>query len=321
MPSFSHLYKRYRQFGGLRLIREYGRMGLIGTIFKEFCRCIIERKSFKTIYSAIGDKVCGELKRQFEPVLLDSMASLNWEQQVPDEKKSNIIWFCWFQGKQNFPPIVQACYNSIKRNEPEREIKLIDGQNYKEYIEIPEYVENKWEKGYIPAATFSDIIRLELLVRYGGTWIDSTVLVTGKIPSEYMDSELFMPQYTVPGSKTFRGISSWFITSKPENAVLQCMLNLFYAYWKEYNCLVWYYIIHLFFQMIAEKKPIVVEKMPYAYSRRSLVLMHHWGENADDLKWQKITESVKVHKLTFRVQNETVENIKNYYNFILREFN
>ena len=37
----------------------------------------------------------------------------------------------------------------------------------------------KWEKGRIPAAMFSDLLRVELLIKYGGTWIDSTVLCTG----------------------------------------------------------------------------------------------------------------------------------------------
>lgn len=43
-------------------------------------------------------------------------------------------------------------------------------------MKLPDYIVKKWEKGRIPADLFSDLLRLELLIRYGGTWIDSTVL-------------------------------------------------------------------------------------------------------------------------------------------------
>jgi len=46
-------------------------------------------------------------------------------------------------------------------------------------VELPGYIVEKWEKGRIPAAMFSDLLRVELLIKYGGTWIDSTVFCTG----------------------------------------------------------------------------------------------------------------------------------------------
>ena len=42
-------------------------------------------------------------------------------------------------------------------------------------MELPGYIVEKWGKGQIPAALFSDLLRLQLLIKYGGMWIDSTV--------------------------------------------------------------------------------------------------------------------------------------------------
>lgn len=40
------------------------------------------------------------------------------------------------------------------------EIKVIDAENWKEYVELPDYIEKKWEKKQIPPALFSDLLRL-----------------------------------------------------------------------------------------------------------------------------------------------------------------
>lgn len=36
--------------------------------------------------------------------------------------------------------IVTACYNSLKRNLPEYEIKVIDAENWREYVGLPDHI-------------------------------------------------------------------------------------------------------------------------------------------------------------------------------------
>lgn len=59
------------------------------------------------------------------------------------------------------------------------DVKVIDEKNWLEYIDLPDYIICRRERKHIPPAHFADLLRLELLIRYGGTWIDSTVLCTG----------------------------------------------------------------------------------------------------------------------------------------------
>ena len=54
-------------------------------------------------------------------------------------------------------------------------------------------VMEKWEKGIITHTHMTDLLRLELLIKYGGMWIDATVLCTAKeeeIPCYFFDSDL-----------------------------------------------------------------------------------------------------------------------------------
>ena len=99
--------------------------------------------------------------------------------ELPHEHPK-IVWWCWLQGLDNAPDIVKACLRSLQRHLPkDYEIRIIDEHNWKEWVTLPQYIVEKRSAGRIPAALFSDLLRLELLIKYGGTWIDATVLCTG----------------------------------------------------------------------------------------------------------------------------------------------
>lgn len=97
--------------------------------------------------------------------------------------------------------------------------------------------------------------------------------------------------------------------------------DMLFAYWKDYNCTLDYYMFHLFFQMVAKEYPEQIMAMPYGFSMRSLTLLHHWGETFDQKKWDKLISKVCFHKLAFRNDQKIINNKENYYNHILRIYN
>lgn len=318
--DFKKLTTRYRQFGGIRLVWEYAKLGALWPAVKAGVRCLVKRQSFKGIYTEVLKKV--------EPFLAERFRASRFKFHDTGLKHEHpkVIWWCWLQGIGAVPPIVRACYNSIKQHITDREIKVIDEKNWSEYVELPGYIVEKWGKGQIPAALFSDLLRLQLLIRYGGTWIDSTVFCSAggemenSTAQEYLDADLFLFQYTPRGISGGIQISNWFISAYSNNEVLIVLRDMLFAYWNDYNCTLDYYIFHLFFSMVAEEYPEQIAAMPYGCSMDSLVLLHHWGEKFDQQKWDKLTSRVPVHKLAFRV-NDSVKNDKeNYYNHILSEY-
>ena len=62
---------------------------------------------------------------------------------------------------------------------------ILTDDNYKQYVDIPEWVEEKKKKGVISRTHYSDILRLSLLARHGGMWIDSTFYCTDNVLDEY----------------------------------------------------------------------------------------------------------------------------------------
>ena len=321
--DFDKLVSRYNQFGGFRLIIEYAKLGALWPALKAGLRCVVKGQSFKQIYPAVLRRVEPFLVEKYGKQIQEIAQTIKSKADSPNDA-NKYIWFCWLQGIESAPEIVHACYNSLKRNIPEREIKVIDAQNWRDYFELPEYIVRKWEKGRIPAALFSDLLRLELLIKYGGTWIDSTVLCTGfndnhNNNEKYLDADLFLFQYTKQGSFPV-SISNWFITACSNNEVLIVLRDLLYAYWQDYDCTLDYYIFHLFFSMLSKVYPKEILAMPYAQSMNSLVIMHHLGDKFNQENWDRLIHRVVFHKLSYRVSTEIKEDKDNYYNTIITSY-
>ena len=319
--DFDKLTIRLRQFGGLRLVREYTKLGVLWTGVVAFFRCLVKRESFKAIYPEILKKVEPYLELQYYHCIQDRKEY--YKRQVLEHERSKFVWFCWLQGLEQAPELVNVCYNSLKRHLIDREIIVIDANNWKKFVELPEYVERKWDKGRIMAANFSDLLRLQLLIKYGGTWIDSTVLCMGGSAlmvqgSRILDTDLFMFQYTPEGTTKGISISNWFITACTNNEVLMVLRDMPYAYWKDYDCTLDYYMFHLFFEMVAREYPEKVRAMPYGSSQRSIALMRHWKETFNQEQWDKLVSKVAFHKLSYRVSESVKSKKDNYFNHIIK---
>jgi len=332
MRDLDRLIVRFRQFGGMRLVWEYAKMGVLWVGVKEVIRCAIKGRSFKCVYPVVTKRVDEKLitlygngndngNGNFEPA--QHLNSLNHDASAEESNQceaqlelppDGVVWFCWLQGMENAPELVKACLRSIKRNVTE-DVVVLDEKNYGKYVELPEYIVEKYRRGRIPPALFSDLLRLELLIRYGGTWIDSTVLATkpatrgmGDLkPSwkEIRESELFLYRYIRNGR--VYGISNWFIHAKAGNPLLVELRDMLYAYWKDYDCTLEYYIFHLFFGVVAKRYPEVLSKMPKGNSYNALVLEHNLEKRYNEEWWQKLTDNVPFHKLNYRIVPKEVK--------------
>ena len=243
--------------------------------------------------------------------------------RMKGNRRSKKVWFCWLQGIESAPLVVKACYSSLQKHLIDRDILLIDNNNWKDYVTLPDYIIQKWERKLIPSPLFSDLIRLQLLIKYGGSWIDSTVLCTGftpqneKISKSFLDADLFMFQYTRPGSSQWGGIGNWFITSCTNNEVLLVLRDMLFAYWREYDCVSDYYIFHLFFSMLREVYPEEINSMPYGYAGNSIALGYHLGDKFEAAKWERVTSKVCFHKLAHTVRRSVDQDNDNYYHHIV----
>ena len=211
--------------------------------------------------------------------------------------------------------MVQKCYASLQQHLTDREIILITEENYRQYVTFPDYILEKAQKGIIPKAQFSDLLRLELLLHHGGTWIDSTVFCSGgNIPSYMLDSDLFMFQTLKPGLDGHpTAVSNWFITSCTSHPILELTRDLLYAYWRRHNSLVDYFIFHDFFQLATEAFPEEWCKVvPFSNSTPHILLLRLF-ETYNPQIWDGIRNMIPFHKLTYKFPPKDAVKDGTYY--------
>ncbi|BBL28357.1 hypothetical protein LDE03_15460 [Lactobacillus delbrueckii subsp. delbrueckii] len=215
-----------------------------------------------------------------------------------EEKK--VIWIFWDSGIENAPNIVKQCYNSIQKFKPkDYEVILLNRENMFDYVTFPDYIIKKVNNGTIPIANFSDILRLFLLVQYGGIWMDATVYLSSNIDDIASIDGMFVFSNEYRNDEVIN-FDNWFIKAQPNNLLLRKTLNLMLMYWQDEDVLHEYFICHLFFKMVTEKYPDEWEKTYKQTTMlpHSLYRMQYERFNAQKLK--KDFELCSIHKMSYK---------------------
>lgn len=231
-----------------------------------------------------------------------------------NEMISNDIWVCWFQGLDNAPNIVKKCIDSIYRYNPEKEIHLITNENINDYLDLPDFIVAKRKKGIISDAHFSDIIRTELLIKYGGMWVDATTYLTGKIPEVYFEKKIFMFKDTNPDDVCIT-YNNWFIISQKNNKMLLELRNLLYWYWKKYNYCKDYFLWHIFLTIICEFDSTLSEDIFTVTDYMPHMLQSCFNQEFSNDYWNYLKSVSPVNKLTYKY-DKVINNT--YLDYLLK---
>lgn len=275
-----------------------------------------DRKGLELVRLIVRYKLMKKLRKENASVIKEFLSS----QKSFDKKKSNKVWICWMQGLENAPELVQRCVSSIQENLTDRDIVLITEENYSQYVEFPEYIVEKYAKGIISPTHFSDLLRLELLTRHGGTWIDSTVYCTSSnIPDYMLDSNLFVFQGLKPIDGHVMQISNWFITSETHNELLELTKYLLYKYWEKFDYVKDYFIFHLMFQLAIETYPERWKEVFPASNTLPHILLLNLFEDFSQAWWDNLLLTTPFHKLTYKFDESETMKDGTYYKKIMKE--
>ena len=302
--------------GGMKNIKQIVRGGGLITSAGEVILLGKKKKALEITRLALAYKCMKKLKRKYEKYLreFDEL----WISHNHDDLlkvSSNKVWFCWFQGIDNAPTIVQRCYEALVKNLSDKEIIVLTNENLDQYVDFPPYVYEKWKEGIITNTHMTDLLRLELLIKYGGTWVDATVFCSGNnIPDYFFDSDLFLFQCLKPGRDGHsRYISSWFISAKTNNKVLMAVRYLLYKYWEKNKKMLDYFLLHDFFSIVLEYYPDEWKKIvPFDNSTPHILLLRLF-EIYDNVMWEAIKEQIAFHKLTYKFDETKTKLEGTYY--------
>jgi hypothetical protein len=221
-------------------------------------------------------------------------------ESVPNGEKSPVIWWCWLQGMENAPELVKACYQSCKMLG--LEIKVITEENFSQYVTVPDFILQKRRAGEILNAHFSDILRLELLTEYGGTWIDATVLITGKGVRKIIDdTQLFCFKHLDGGRENpMVRMANWFISACSHDKLLTDTKAMLYAHWQAENQAAHYFVFHICFSIACRRNMKLWESVPSVSDVPPHIMQEELYRTYTDRDWVRLCSMSDVHKLTWK---------------------
>lgn len=231
--------------------------------------------------------------------------------EIPINDTKNIIWVCWFQGMENAPDLVQRCFDSLKKQNPEREIVVVTEQNMRQYISLPYYIWEKYERGIIKRTTFSDILRLALLYQNGGMWVDSTLFFTEQIPQTIFDEEIFIFKGYAHLSAVQISSSQFLYCKNAGNEIVGRALFGMCEYYRRENSLINWFLCHYLVYIAAksnENTRRIWDLIPIRDSIIHHTLQFLFWEKYKPAEWEYIKRLSFMHKLSYK--HLTEENCK-----------
>ena len=131
----------------------------------------------------------------------------------------------------NAPKIILECKNSWIEKNPDWEVRLIDKNtidSYKEIKKIKKLFNN------LSIAHISDLIRLALLERNGGVWVDASLFCIVPLKNwifEYLDTGFFLFE----SDTNLTIIANWFIASERNHITIKRLKEKLILYWSNNN--------------------------------------------------------------------------------------
>lgn len=319
ISSIRNFSKIFKKVNGFTVVKQYSRSRVLFFSLFQILTQGSSKKSLEIVRNSVDNKVLNRLRRQYSKEAL-KIKSLIESKDYP-YRKDNVVWVCWFQGIENAPDVVKTCIESLRNNVHSKDIVVISSKNYKKYITFPPTIQEKVDKGIISGAHLSDLIRLELLTNYGGSWVDATVYFSDdNYPNFFFESDFFLFQKLKPaldGNPLV--ISNWFITSRANHPLLLMTKELLYSYWTNKNNIIHYFIFHMFFQIATEHYPDEWRKVIPASSSTPHSLLLRLFDNYNEYMWDGILKQSSIHKLTYKFTKDDAERLHTFYRKIIRK--
>jgi hypothetical protein len=225
------------------------------------------------------------------------------------------LFILWFQGFEHAPPIVKKCLQSWIHYNPDWKIIQLDNSNIDQYIDIQIFRNNE-----IGLWHLSDIVRLFLLAKYGGLWVDATTFCNCSLTlwlEPYIKTGFFA--FSKPSNDFL--FSNWFIYSESDHYLLQKMRDSTEKYYQKNKKAEIYLIQHHLVNQLYFSDPLfhnLCKSVPVFYSGISsqgigplfLQAIDLFNQTTPEIKALIDSKIIPLFKLTHKCDYENKYNPK-----------
>ncbi len=203
-------------------------------------------KKRRAVRGEVISRIVSKYLRRYLPA-----AAAVVEREVENNDKNDKIFTLWLQGEDKAPPLVKACFRSIRKN-CKQELIVLDMDSVFDYISLPQVIVDKYKAGKIGHAHFADICRIELLYNHGGYWLDSTGFATAPIPKWISDQDFFVYLTGQNAGVPYSFMQNCFIRARKGAYLLDAWRAMILDYWMHENSKIDYFMHQLMFKILIE---------------------------------------------------------------------
>ena len=234
------------------------------------------------------------------------------------------IWVCWWQGEENMPEVVKVCYRSIKKLSGKHPVVLITEDNLKDYVQLPQFIMDKYAAGIISRTHFSDILRFYLLKEYGGIWMDITNFLTAEIDSFVpVDSTFYSYKHITEYNNVSQGLwTSYFNASGKGNIIPSYLYESLVSYWNKTDKLEDYLLLDFIFKLGYDNIPAmkkIIDSIPLKEIGTMRKIMNRkWNGE----EWKRYFVQAPFQKLSYKkyVNKTTKKGEKTHYAYMVENY-
>lgn len=303
----------------IRLIKDFG----MKLAFMQIVRTLIFRgpsKTGKSLERKIHEYTKELLLRNY-PHIVDQYKNKDISDSFNKIESNSPIWIFWWQGIDQAPLIVKKCISNILKYSGTHEVIIVTKDNYSKYAEIPSYIIEKFEKGYITITHFSDILRMQLLYTHGGIWMDSTLYVTETITNHICEysfytirHDLFSDYHVCKGLWT-----GFFLAGNKGNLAFKFFRDMFFEYWKNENKLICYLLIDCIISIGFENIPAIkkiIEMVP-KNNQKVFEIEKHLSEEFSEELYKEITDNTSIFKVNYKKEcHDKIDGKITFYGYL-----
>ena len=139
---------------------------------------------------------------------------------MKESKRSapNILWSYWESDSSHIPPIVETCHRSWSGVGSFASVHLLTPEDLPKYLS-PNDLPSRFAE--MPPVKRANAVRLALLSRHGGYWVDAGVLTTGPVDDWFKPKASYSGFFVFQDVDRSRILDTWFISGTPHSAFLR----------------------------------------------------------------------------------------------------
>ena len=184
-------------------------------------KCILNDDSLVTVQRK-NEAILRYLEKKFEKLI----QKYHKFKKTPSTDSNLPIWVMWWDGEM--PDVIKLCHKSQLFAAGDHPIKLITKYNVQEFVEFPDIVWKQFDEGKLRIQHLADMIRVQLIRRYGGLWLDASIFCNGIISENVFK----LPIFSIKGNclPFFVSENKWttFVIGGQANNILCSFLDDFF---------------------------------------------------------------------------------------------